>query len=86
MPNNELKSISHLATSMYASDNSERSENIFLKNYINHQEPDAEGGISDKRLEAWKTLVSDYHEAISECGVHVLRQLAENDAIAIQWG
>ena len=72
MSDDSFKDMSRRSIEMWSSNNSERPEDIFTENYINHQEPDVEGGTSDKSLEAWKELVSGYHEAFSDSKVRVL--------------
>jgi len=85
MSHENLKDLSRRALEMWASNNSERPEDIFAENYINHQEPDAESGISDKNLEAWSELVSVYHEAFSNSTVRVLMQIADDGLVATRW-
>lgn len=70
---------------MWASNNSDNPEEIFGENYVNHQEPDAEGGISDKDLEAWKKLLEGYHESFSHSKVRILMQIAEGDLVSTRW-
>ena len=79
------KEMSRRAIGMWASNNLHRPEDIFAENYVNHQEPDVEGGVSDKSLEAWKELVSDYHKSFSNSKAHVLMQIAEDDLVATRW-
>jgi steroid delta-isomerase-like uncharacterized protein len=79
------KAMSRRALEMWASNNSDRAEDIFAEHYVNHQEPDVEGGVSDKSLEAWKKLVSDYHKAFSDSKLRVLTQIAEGDRVATHW-
>ncbi len=79
------KEMSRSAIGMWASSNSDRPEDIFAENYVNHQEPDVEGGVSDKSLEAWKELVSAYHKSFSNSQVLVLMQIAEGDLVATRW-
>ncbi len=79
------KEMSRRALDMWASNNSDRPEDIFSENYINHQEPDVEGGVSDKSLEAWKELVAGYHESFSNSKVLILMQIAEDNNVATRW-
>ncbi len=79
------KNMSRRAIEMWASDNLERPEDIFAKSYVNHQEPDVEGGISDKGLEAWKELLRGYHESFSGSRVRVLMQIADGNLVATRW-
>ncbi|MFZ0258300.1 MAG: ester cyclase [Gammaproteobacteria bacterium] len=82
MLRDDHKAMSRRALEMWVSNNSDRAEDIFAERYINHQEPDVEGGVSDKSLEVWKDLVSDYHKAFFDSKLHVFRQIAEGDGIA----
>ena len=79
------KEFSRRALEMWASNNSGRPEEIFTENYVNHQEPDVEGGISDKDLEVWKALVTDYYKSFSDSEVRILLQIAEGDLVATRW-
>ncbi len=79
------KQMSRRAIGMWSSNNSDKPEDIFAENYVNHQEPDVEGGVSDKSLEAWKELVSGYHKSFSNSKVLVLIQIAEGDLVATRW-
>ena len=81
----EKKKISRRAVEMWASNNSDKPEDIFSENYVNHQAPDVEGGVSDKSLEAWKELVTGYHESFSDSKVLLLMQIAEGDLVATRW-
>ena len=79
------KQMSRRAIGMWSSNNSDKPEDIFAENYVNHQEPDVEGGVSDKSLAAWKELVSDYHKSFSNSKALVLMQIAEGDLVATRW-
>jgi predicted ester cyclase len=79
------KRVSRQALEMWASNNARSPEEIFAENYVNHQEPDVEGGISDKNLEEWKALVTAFHKSFSDSKVHILMQIAEGDLAATRW-
>ncbi len=79
------KNMSRRALDMWASDNSDRSEDIFAESYVNHQEPDVEGGISARSLGTWKELVSGYHTSFSDSRSRVLMQVANGDLVATRW-
>ncbi len=81
----DQKDMSRRAIQMWASKNADLPEDIFAENYINHQEPDVEGGVTAKSLDAWKELVRGYHDAFSNSKVHVLMQIAEGDLVATRW-
>jgi predicted ester cyclase len=85
MKNNSRKIISKRALEMWSSNNSERAEDFYAENYINHQEPDPEGGISDKNLATWKELLSGFHKAFPNSRMRVLMQIADEDLVATRW-
>ena len=58
---------------------------MWVSRNVNQQEPDVQGGISDKNLESWKQLVSDFHKAFSNSKVRILMQIAEGDLVANRW-
>jgi predicted ester cyclase len=80
-----LKDISRRAIEMWSSNNLERPEDIYAENYVNHQEPDVKGGISDKSLVTWKELLRGFHESFSNSRIRVLMQIADNDLVATRW-
>lgn len=81
----QQKRMSERAIQMWASGNSDRPEDVFAENYVNHQEPDVEGGVTSKSLAAWKELVSGYHAAFSSSKALNLMQIEENDLVATRW-
>ncbi|WGV23158.1 ester cyclase [Halotia branconii] len=85
MSANNCKEISRRAIRMWDSNNSDSPKDIFTKNYVNHQEPDVEGGVSDKNLEEWKKMISNYHKSFSNSKALVLMQIAEGDLVSTRW-
>jgi predicted ester cyclase len=81
----DQKELSRRAIRMWASGNSDTPESIIAQGYINHQESDAEGGVSSRSLDAWKELVGGYHKAFSNSKVTILMTIAESDLVAIRW-
>jgi predicted ester cyclase len=81
----DQKDLSRRALQFWASNNSDSPEAVFAAGYVNHQEPDVEGGVTTKNLEAWKELVAGFHEAFSDSRVKVLMQIAEGDLVANRW-
>jgi predicted ester cyclase len=79
------KKLSRRAIDWWASNNSDTTKDTFAANYINHQEPYAEGGTKALSLEAWEKLVSEYHGAFSNSMVRILMQIAEGNFVATQW-
>ena len=81
----EQKALARRAIAMWASHNSDRAEEIFSEDYVNHQELDVRGGVSTRSLEAWKELVRGHHHAFARSETSVLMQIAENDLVATRW-
>ena len=67
-------------------DNALHKSNEYLAaNYVNHQMPDAAGGVSAKSLDEWKALVADFHQGFSDVKMEVLLQVAEEDYVSSRW-
>jgi predicted ester cyclase len=81
----DQKEMSRRSLEMWASHNTGKPEDIFAKNYINHQEPNVQGGISNKSLDDWKKLASEFHKAFSSSRMRILDQVAEGDRVANRW-
>ena len=81
----EQKRLARQSLGMWASGNQVAPEAVFATDYVNHQEPDAEGGVTAKSLAEWKALVAGYHQAFSESQVEITHQLAEGDLVATRW-
>ena len=47
------KVLARRSLEMWASDNTDRPEDIFAETYVNHQESDAKGGVSTLDLAGW---------------------------------
>ena len=61
----EQKKLSRRSLEMWASTNTDKPEEVFAANYVNHQEPYAKGGVKPVDLEAWKDIVRTNHRAFS---------------------
>ncbi len=83
MSPDEEKGLSRRSLGMWSSTN--KPEEIFAASYINHQEPNAEGGVKFVGLEGWKEIVLDNHRAFSSFRVRVLRQSVEDELVATRW-
>lgn len=81
----ERRNLSRRSLGMWASGNSDRAEDIFADTYVNHQEPNAEGGVTSLDLAGWQDVVRQNHEAFPDLRVHILVQIAENDLVATRW-
>lgn len=81
----ENKKTSRRALQLWASDHSEQPEDIISNQYVNHQEPDVEGGVSARGLKDWKELVNGYHDSFSDSKVQIMQQIAEGDLVATRW-
>ncbi len=81
----EHKAMSKRALQLWAGGNSETLEAVFTQNYINHQEPDVERGVSAKDLSAYEALLKGHHQAFPDSKVKILTQIAEDDLVATRW-
>ena len=79
------KAMARRANAIWASNNSDKFEDIVTAGYVNHQEPDVAGGVSAKNLEVYKELLAGYHAAFSNSRNEILMQLAEGDLVATRW-
>jgi predicted ester cyclase len=82
---NDEKSLARRSLQMWASDNSDKPEEVFAADYVNHQESAAVGGVKDLDLDGWKAVVEDNHRAASDFQVRILIQIAEGDLVATRW-
>lgn len=82
---NENKKTSRRALQLWASNQSDQPEDFISDQYVNHQEPDVEGGVSARDLKAWKELVNDYHGSFSNSRVQIIQQIAEGNLVATRW-
>ena len=80
-----LKRLAQASLELWRSDSSVDPDDVFSKDYVNHQEPDAAGGISRKDLAEWKDMVDGFQEAFSDFKSTVLMQVAEGDQVATHW-
>jgi predicted ester cyclase len=81
----QKKSLSRRSLEMWASDNADVPEEVFAEDYVNHQEPDAAGGVKSLNLAGWKAVVGDTRRAFSDFQVEILMQIAEGDLVATRW-
>ena len=58
---------------------------VFSPDYINHQEPLADGGVSSVDLAGWEAIVKANHAAFPDLRVEIFAQLAESDRVATHW-
>ncbi len=81
----EQKELSRRALDAWGSGSSVDVSQLFTDDYINHQEPDVSGGVSDKTLVDWERLVTEFHGAFSNVEARPLMQVAEGDLVATRW-
>ncbi|MGF1473630.1 MAG: ester cyclase, partial [Rubrobacteraceae bacterium] len=82
MPPESHKDIARRALQMWDSDNSDEPNEIFTEDYVNHQEPDLDGGLADYNLAEWKEMLATDAGGWSDVKVRVLRQVAEDELVA----
>ncbi len=79
------KSLARRSLDMWAGNNRDKPEEVFASNYVNHQEPDAKGGVKALDLAGWKALIEENHRAFPDLKVQILMQIAEGDLVATRW-
>ena len=79
------KGLARRSIEMWAGNNRDKPEEVFASNYINHQEPDAKGGVTALDLAGWKAVVEENHRAFPDLKVQILMQIAEGDLVAPRW-
>jgi len=60
-------------------------EEIFSDDYVNHQEPDAAGELSDNTFEEYLAIVETYRRGFPESEVRILLQVEEGDLVATRF-
>ncbi|MCP4383486.1 MAG: ester cyclase [Hyphomicrobiales bacterium] len=78
------KELSRRALAMWAGGAS-LDTTIFAPDYVNHQEPAADGGVRAIDLAAWAAIVEANHRAFPDLSVEFLSQVAEGDRVATHW-
>ena len=81
----DQKNMARRSLEMWASGNDDAPDDVFAADYINHQEPDAEGGVKSVDLAGWKAIVAECHSAFSDFRVDIQTQLGEGDLVATRW-
>ena len=81
----EKKELSARAIGMWGSGDFSLVGETFTESYVNHQEPDVDGGPKSIDLKPWTELAKRFHEAFSDTKVEILLQLGEGDLVATRW-
>ncbi len=79
------KRLARRSLEMWGSNSSDDPDEVFASDYVNHQEPNAKGGVARVGLERWKAIVAENHSAFSDFQVKILMQIAENELVATRW-
>ncbi|MCP4434672.1 MAG: ester cyclase [Actinomycetia bacterium] len=85
MPTEDKSGLSRQALELWASQSTAATGEVFGPGYVNHQEPDVKGEVSDQDLAEYEELLAGYHSAFSESEVTVVMQVAEGDLVASRW-
>jgi predicted ester cyclase len=81
----DQESLSARAIEMWANDTVDQVDEIFTEGYLNHQEPDVQGGSQTIDLDQWVSLLGQFHQSFPETTVEILLQLGEGDLVATRW-
>jgi predicted ester cyclase len=79
------KDLSRRSLAMWQSTTTDNPDEVFASNYVNHQEPGAQGGVGSIDLDQWKSVVAQNHTAFPDLKLTVLMQIAEGDRVATHW-
>ena len=82
---NDEKRLARRSLEMWSGQNTDVPEEVFAGTYVNHQEPDAKGTVTDLDLRGWKDVVDENHRAFPNLEVQILSQVAEDDEVATRW-
>ncbi|MEO4042622.1 ester cyclase [Hoeflea sp. CAU 1731] len=81
----DRKALSRDLLNLWSSESDVTADGIFGEGYLNHQEPDAAGDISDNSLEDYLEIVDGYHKGFSQSEVRFHMQIEEGDLVATRW-
>lgn len=79
------KALARRSIALWASDATDRPEDVFAPGYFNHQESGIEGGVTTHDLAGWKQLVDGFRVSFSDVTTEVTMQIAEGDQVASRW-
>lgn len=79
------KELSRRSLAMWESTNSDEPDDVFSADYVNHQEPGAQSGITTLSLDDWKSIVAQNHAAFPDLKLTILKQVAESDIVVTHW-
>jgi len=81
----DRKALSRAVLMLWSSDSTGKPDDIFSNDYLNHQEPDAAGDLSDNTLKDYLAIIDGYRKGFSQSEVRFLMQIEEDDLVATRW-
>ncbi len=81
----DRKALSRAVLNLWSSEAGGSVDGLFSEEYVNHQEPDAAGDISDNTLQDYLTIVDVYRKGFSKSEVRFHMQIEEGDLVATRW-
>ena len=81
----EEKALSARSIEMWSTGDLDLVDQTFTKDYINHQQPDVDGGVESLTLDAWTQALKGYRQSFPETTVEILMQVGEGDKVATHW-
>ena len=81
----DRKAFSRAIIMLWSSETQSWRDDIFAPGYVNHQEPDAAGELTDNSLEEYKTIVGIYRRGFPQSEVQILMQVEEGDLVATRF-
>lgn len=81
----EEKALSARSIEMWSTGDVDMVGETFTEDYINHQQPDVDGGVESLTLDEWTKALKGYRQSFPETTVEVLMQVGEGDMVATHW-
>ncbi|MEM7122093.1 MAG: ester cyclase [Pseudomonadota bacterium] len=81
----EEKALSAGSIEMWSTGDLDLVDQTFTKDYINHQQPDVDGGVESLTLDEWTKALKGYRQSFPETTVEILMQVGEGDTVATHW-
>ena len=81
----ERKALARASLQAWAAGAQISAASLFTPDYVNHQEPLADGGIKSIDQEQWMAVVEDNKCAFPDLSVQIIRQIGEDDQVATHW-
>lgn len=76
------KELARRAIGLWSSGNTDRPEEIFATDYVNHQHHHPDNANDLRGLGPWKQFIASFHQAFPDFADKITAQIAEGDLVA----